>query len=217
MNRLRKLTLVSFCRLLLQGMILVLLAIVGVDLLFQETEFRRGYEWVVEWVALGSLERAPLLTIGTLCLFLPIFYLLMAWMEGKLERGIVGKGTDGADICLTPEGIEKAVTREVRQQVAEVLRVKSCLALQGRKGPKVSLRIVISDRTPAPEVRRQVREVVEGVLTRMIGFAGGAQVRVKITEITGGRGGRRRDRKQLPQRRRRALPEAEKAEITEVS
>jgi len=199
------------------GMILVLLAIVGVDLLFQDGEFRRGYEWVIEWVALGSLERAPLLTIGILCLFLPLFYLLVSWMEGTLERGIVGKGTDGADICLTPEGIEKAVTREVRSQVSEVLRVKSCLALQGREGPKVSLRIVISDRTPAPDVRRQVKEVVEGVLTRMIGFADGAQIRVKVTDIIGASGGRRRDRRQLPQRKRRALPEAEKAEITEVS
>lgn len=220
MNRLRKLTLVSFCRLLLLGMMLLLLAMAGVDLLFQEPEFRRSYEWVVDWVALGSLERTPLLVIGILCLFLPLFYLLMSWLEVTLERGIVGKGKDGGDICLTPEGIEKAVIREVRGEVPEVLRVRSCRALQGRRAPKISIRVSISDRTPAVEVRRQVRETVEKVLTRMIGFSDGSQIRVKVSEIVGARGERPRRGAHARQKRRdrpSKSPSAEKAEVTEVS
>lgn len=210
MSRIKKLTVTSTARLLLQAMILGLLVLVGVDLLFQDASFKNSYSWVIEWVALGDLQMIPLLILGGLCLFLPVAYLFVRWIEHKLERGIVGKGTEGEDICLTPEAVERAVVREIREKVPEVLKVRSCTALQGRKGARVTLRIAISDRSPVPNVQASSRQVVTDVLTRLIGFADASEVRIKVDDVVGAgktRSGQGREKKKRPVDARKPKPE----------
>lgn len=201
MSRLKKLTVTAAARFILQGLILLLLALVGIDLLFQEESFRKSYIWAVEWVPLGRMDPVALLFLGGLCVFLPVAYLFIRWVECRLERGIVGKGSDGEDICLAPEAVERAITTEIREQVPGILKVRSCTALQGRKGPKVVVRVVTSDRTPVPAIQAKTREAARDVLTRLIGFADGSDVRVKVQDIVGsgrGRPPRRSGKKKRP-------------------
>ncbi|MCC5877639.1 MAG: hypothetical protein JJU11_15575 [Candidatus Sumerlaeia bacterium] len=190
MSRLKKLTVTSAARFVLQGLLLLTLILVGIDLLFQDENFRKSYAWAVEWVPLGRMDSIPLLILGGLCLFLPLAYLFLRWVECRLERGIVGKGSEGEDICLAPEAVERAIIREIREQVPEVLRVRSCTALQGKKGPRIIIRVATSDRASVPTIQKSTREVTRHVLTRLIGFADGSDIRVKVQDLVGASRGR---------------------------
>ena len=183
MSRLLRLSLVSTTRWVVLFLSLTVLFVLGVDLLFQDEAFRKSYAWLAYWVPLSKLDRTPFLVLGASCCLLPIFYATAAIIEGRLSRGLVGRGRDGADICLAPEAIERAITREVRDEVVEVLKVTRCDAVQSAKGPHITLTIVTSDRRPVPEVQKAVREVVTQVLERTIGFASGSVIRVKVREI----------------------------------
>lgn len=207
MSRLLRFSLVSITRWCLMYLCLILLVLLGVDLMFQDAGFRAAYEGIVDWVPLTRLDRVPFLVLGAMTVVLPALYVAAWAIEARLERGIVGRGRDGADICLAPEAIERAVVREVRADVEEVQSVRACRAVQGRRGPTVTVQVVVSDRRPVPEVQQKVRTVVEGVLTRMIGFADGATIRVLVREVAGAAAPASRGSK--PARRRQPASEAE--------
>ncbi len=183
MNRTGQITLVTVCRWVLLAIGFVLVLVFGVDTLFRTALMSDGLAGVVEWVSLTEMGEGPLLALGALGLLLPLLYAAVALMEHRLERGIVGKGTDGEDICLKPEAIERTVRREVKHRVEDVLRVISCRARQGGNGPQVIVRLSVSDQVPVPRVRKKVQEVVADTLERLIGFSEGARITVQVREI----------------------------------
>lgn len=139
----------------------------------------------VGWVSPVRMDATGLVTLALLYILLPFIYLYLSLVEKRLEGGIVGKGSGGEDICLKPEAIERLVTREVRSAVEDVVRVSSCEASQGAGAARVRLSVAVSDRATVPDVQRRVRQIVKDTLVRTIGYADGAQVVVKVTEIAG--------------------------------
>lgn len=205
MSRLLKLSLVRLARnaVLIVGLILLFFS--GLDLLLGRLVDKDLYGWTIEWIPLAQMDVYPLFALAALSLLLPFVYLLMAMIESRLERGIIGKGTLGEDICLTPEAVERVVTREVKTQAEEVIKVASCEATQGTRGVCVRLRVVVSDRAIVPEVQKKVVRIVRETLTRTIGYGDSSQVGVKVTEIAGAGGVKRAPRPRGGARKRAAL------------
>lgn len=165
---------------------LILLIFLGLDILFQMEGFDAWFRWTGVWVPVASLEFWPKMILAILCIVLPIFFWATALISRQLSRGIVGKGEGGDDICLTPDAIEQTVVREVRSAVPEVLRVRDCQAVQGRQAASVMINVIVSDRAPVPNVQARIRQTVEDTLVRLIGYADGSQVRVKVSRIASG-------------------------------
>lgn len=184
MTRARQITFVTGCRYLLLLIGGVLLLVHGADALFRLEPFRDGLGWLVRWIPVSELDPWPLFALGLLMLLLPLFYLVLAMVERRLERGITGKGTDGEDICLRPEAVERTLRREIRHAVPELIRIVSCRVRQGSRGPEVTIRVSVSDRSPVPPVRRKVQETVTATLERLIGFSKGSRVVVQVVELS---------------------------------
>jgi hypothetical protein len=193
-TRLLNLTFARIVRVITLAVIFAVLVWVGLDLMFA-TETVKSYLPDVEWVPLTSLDEVSLLAFGAICFLLPLFYLGLSHLDSRIVRGIVGRGANGQDICLDSEAVSRTIVREVRSQVEEVIQVRSCETWQGWGAPKVTLRISISDRATVPAVQDKVRNVVVAVLTQLIGYADGRQVKVKVREIAGAAAPRRRSRR----------------------
>ncbi|MBI1292696.1 hypothetical protein GC173_15890 [bacterium] len=193
MTRFLNLTFARFVRVVTLMVIFAVLILVGLDLLFA-TETVRSYFPDVVWEPATKMDEVVLLAFGALCFLLPPFYIALTMLNRRIERGIVGRGTNGKYISLDSEAVSRTITREVRSQVEEVIRVRSCETWQGWGAPKVIIRISISDRAPVPAVQEKVREVVVSVLTQLIGYADGEQVKVRVREIAGATAPRRRPR-----------------------
>jgi hypothetical protein len=185
LKRLVKLSLVQTARSVILVAAYILLIFLGLDVLFQVEGFSYWFAWIHQWVPVSALEFWPMLVLGALCVVLPVLYAIVSMIDSRLSRGIVGKGTEGEDIRLTPEAIERAVVREVRGAVPEVVRVRRCEATQGRRTAQVLVNVAVSDRAPVPQVQRRVRESVRQTLERLIGYSDGANVRVKVSKIVG--------------------------------
>jgi len=133
--------------------------------------------------------------LAVVTLALPLAYYLMHSIARRLERGIVGKGATGEDICLTPEAIERTIAREVKANVPEVAAILDCVAAQGKGSVAVTLKLSVSDRSRVPDVQRRTREVTRVTLEQLIGYSDGSQVRVLVQRIAGLPGATRQLRK----------------------
>ncbi len=185
MRRLLKLTFVQLVRGLLLFLGLILLVFVGVDLLFRVEGYNEWWGWLLPWVAIDEMSYWPHLVLGATCLLLPFLYLSLVLIQNRLERGIVGKGKEGDAICLSPEAIERVIVREVRSTVPEVLRVRVCEATQGWGTARIRMNLAVSDRSSVPSTRKKVELVVQDVLERLIGYAEGTKISVKVTRLAG--------------------------------
>ncbi|MEO8377562.1 MAG: hypothetical protein ABI579_07815 [Candidatus Sumerlaeota bacterium] len=139
----------------------------------------------VRWVSPLKMDFTGVVTLASLYLILPFTYLLLSAAQKRLEKGIVGKGSMGEDICLRPEAVERVINREVRAQVEDVTRVTSCEVTQGSSAACVKMSVAVSDRSTVPDVQKRVRAVVKDALTRLIGYADGTQITVKVVEVAG--------------------------------
>ena len=190
MIRLLTLSFAQLTRLVILLLGFALLVALGLDVLFA-TETVRSYFPGVRWLGVLELNRPTmldepaLLALGGFMVLIPFFYIGVSALDWRLKRGIMGRGSNGRNICLDSEAISRTITREIRNQVEEVVTVKSCDAWQGVGGPKVVIRVVISDRSPVPQVQEKVKTLAVQVLTQLIGFADGNQVTVKVREIAG--------------------------------
>ncbi|MCC6548031.1 hypothetical protein IT570_12770 [Candidatus Sumerlaeota bacterium] len=161
----------------------------------------------VKWVSPLRMTREGIIVLACLYVILPFIYLLLQLMEKRLERGIVGKGSLGEDICLKPEAVERVINREVRAAVEDVTRVVHCEVTQGSRTARVRMSVAISDRSIVPQVQQRVRTVVRDALTRLIGYADGTQIAVKVVDVAGaGPGAVRRRPPQRTNRRQRDTP-----------
>lgn len=133
--------------------------------------------------------------LAVVTLALPFAYYLLHSIRLRLERGIVGKGATGEDICLTPEAIERTIAREVKANVPEVAAILDCVAAQGKGSVAVTLKLSVSDRSRVPDVQRRTREVTRLTLEQLIGYSDGSQIRVLVQRIAGLPGATRQLRK----------------------
>lgn len=210
MTRLRKLSLVSFLRSAILFIGFALLFLNAFNFLTQAAmkSLPAGlsaegiYPKIlgIRWVEWSKLPAEALLVLGWLGLSVPCFYLYLSNVEKRLRRGIVGKGTDGEDICLTPEAVERTVVREVRGAVMEVLEIRHCQVEQGKLGARVFIDLTVTERSPVPEVRKKVGVTVRSTLKRLIGYEDGSEIRVRVSHIASGGGlpGRRRNGRRPP-------------------
>lgn len=216
MSRLAKLTFVSTARRLVLFVGMLLLFVIALDLLWQlgqpflnlsepSGNYHVQHPWWLpfKWVPLGEMQFLALFVFGLVALALPFVYLYLAMVQARLEHGIIGKGSDGEDICLTPEAVERVVVREVRANVPAVLRVRHCEARQGTQSVRVYLAVGVTERAPVPQVRRDIHTSIENTLTRVIGYAEGAEIKVKVTDIEGASAKRRPGK---PSRTQKAPP-----------
>lgn len=161
----------------------------------------------VKWVSPLRMDSTGVITLAVLYVILPFVYLLARMIEKRLERGIVGKGSLGEDICLRPEAVERVINREVRSQVEDVTKVVNCEVVQGSRAARVRMAVAVSDRSTVPDVQKRVRGVVRDALTRLIGYADGTQIVVKVVEVAGaGAPMARRKGPSRPKPARRELP-----------
>jgi hypothetical protein len=183
-NRTTKISLLTLVRDIM-GLLLALILIVhGLELLFT-SDLGRQYLPNMNWFSYRRIPGEYLVGLGYLSLCGPAIYWLFGRFAISAERGIVGKGTDGADICLQPSAVSRTIVREVKLNVEEVIRIRRCDVWQGSRGPVVILRISISDRAPVPVVQQKVKKVAEETLRQLIGFADASQLRVQVNEIAG--------------------------------
>lgn len=211
MGRLFRLTIIQLCRAIILAVAFGLLFVTGVDYLARILEMDRVIGRLYEWVPLARMDVWPLLVLGTLCVIAPFFYVLIVLMDRRLARGIVGRGKSGEDICLTPEAVERAVVRDVKAAVPDIVRVRTCRAAQGRSAAHVVLQLVVTGDHPVPEVQSQTRRVVRETLERLIGYSDGAQVRVRIDGLARGGAAPRKKSKKNGKSPRRAKPAAAEA------
>lgn len=218
MTRLRKLSIVSFVRSAILFVGFALLFFNAFNFLYQAAMNGLSRDGVypsvlgVKWVEWGQLDSATLIALGWLSLAVPFFYLYLNNVEKRLRRGIVGAGTDGEDICLTPEAVERTVSREIRAAVMEVLDIRRCEVVQGKKGAHVFVDVSVTERAPVPDVRRKVGLSVRATLKRLIGYEDASEIRVRVSHIASGGGlsARRRNGRRPP----RDVESAEAEEVT---
>lgn len=190
MLRLLTLSFAQLTRLVILLLGFALLVALGLDLLFA-TETVRSYFPGIKWLGVLNLNRptmldeTALLALGGFMILIPLLYLGVGLVDWRLKRGITGRGRNGRNICLDSEAISRTITREIRNQAEEVISVKSCEAWQALGGPKVVIRVVISDRSPVPQVQEKVKGIAVQVMTQLIGFADGSRITVKVREIAG--------------------------------
>jgi hypothetical protein len=188
--------------------VLGLLVFVGVDLI-NGTETYATFFPESRWLPIRGMDEVGRLIFAAACILSPLTSLAMGWIVARLERGIVGKGSDGSQICLTSEAISRTVIREIKAQVEEVVKVRSCEAWQASGGPRVILNISISDRAQVPAVQAKAKEVVAETLRQLIGYANTKHVIVKVSEIAGAPGTPGTSRRNAGKNR----PEGDKAKL----
>lgn len=188
MNRLFKLSLIKTARGVILLVAMILLFVLGFDILIGIKEVSELVGWMVPtWVSLDELDYEPRLALGILAFAMPIFFYIVAALDRRLARGIIGRGKSGEDICLTPEAIERAIVREVRAGVPEVIGVRECTATQGTRAARVNINLAIRDSEPVPHVQARVRQIIQDALVRLIGYSDGSQITVKVSRVAPGK------------------------------
>lgn len=164
---------------------LLLLFVCGVDLLFRTPSISSTIGVMVPWVSISNLDEVGLMVLGGVAWLIPFFYLALVLMERRLSRGIVGKGSGGEELALTPESIERAVVRHVKGEVDEVLKVRGCVARQAGPTVGITLRVAVSDSVPVSEAQRRVKAAALQAIEQKIGITNNPRVSVKITDVIG--------------------------------
>jgi uncharacterized alkaline shock family protein YloU len=188
------------------GVALVLLFFTGVDYLSHSENIRWVLEKITPWVSISEMPELQLTVLGGLCLILPLVYIFVASMDNCLSRGILGRGKNGEDICLTAEAVSRTVTTEVRANVPDVTKVRSCTVSQGRRSAHVFIDIAVSDQSPVPDIQSKVRSSIQETLERLIGYADGKQVRVRVSRI--------QNSKPVQRKKRRSSSTTAQAKVT---
>ena len=200
--------LVAFC--------LISLFIVGVDWVFELSDLAPTLFGDVQWRGLRHLEDRDLaFWVGASLMLLPVVT-VAAWVLGGRDRSIRAKTTDGGLIRLSPEAVERAVTRDVRANVLEVLRMRAT-ARQGSNAPALTIHVAVSDRARVPDIEARVRQEAMKSLDEALGVADTRQIKVIVYDIQGSKVGRnaalaRRKQKLAGRKTRREddeLPEVE--------
>lgn len=168
--------LVAFC--------LISLFIVGVDWVFELSDLAPTLFGDVQWRGLRQLEDRDLaFWVGASLMLLPVVT-AAAWVLGGRDRSISARTTDGGLIRLSPEAVERAVTRDVRANVLEVLRMRAT-ARQGSKAPALTIHVAVSDRARVPDVEARVRQEAMKSLDEALGVADTKQIKVIVYDIQG--------------------------------
>jgi uncharacterized alkaline shock family protein YloU len=205
LNRLARLSFVSTARRLVLLVAMLLLFATALDVLWELTQ-PGGWYMLPRWVGLRNMSETFLVVYGFLSLLTPCVYLYLSMVQSRLEKGVVGKGTDGEDICLTPEAVERVIVRDVKRGVAEVTRVRRCTVSQGSRGARVLLNVAVAEGVSVPTARKRTRETVKATLERVIGYSDSTEVRVKVSDVA---------RPDTIKRPRRKAPKSDRKEAIE--
>lgn len=168
--------LVAFC--------LIVLLLVGVDWVFEQSDLAPTLFGGVQWRGLRALDDRNLsFMVGVALVLLPMLT-AAAWVLGGRDRSIRAKTSDGGLIRLSPEAVERAVTRDVRANVLEVLRMRAT-ARQGSNAPALTIHVAVSDRARVPDVEAKVRREAMKSLDEALGVADTNQIKVIVYDIQG--------------------------------
>ncbi len=168
---------------LLTVLSLALLFLVGCDWLLRTSDFApfilgSGAEWpdwhsqlnlVQQWLVTAALLLLPILTASS-------------WLILGRDNSIRTITSSGDVIRLTPPAVERVVCREVKANVAEVIRV-GAVARQGKKGPAVLVNVATSDKVPVPKVDADVRREVVKVLQQLLGVGDPSEVKIVVYDV----------------------------------
>jgi len=195
----------------LAALSLATLFVLGVDWVLQASEFLESLftNSPDGWPGLRELEsRTVVLGSGCAAMILPVLTAAV-WVLAQRDSSIVGRTADGGVIRLSPEAIERLVTRRVRADAPEVVRATSFARQGPGRRPLVTVNVAIGDRTPAPAVEKSVQESALAALRHLFGEAAADSVQVVVYDVVSGRkrgsgpSGRGADAEDAPRRPRR--------------
>lgn len=167
---------------LLVALCLMALLIVGIDWVLEQSDLAPTLFGNVQWRGLRDLDDRDLsFWVGAALMLLPILA-AAAWVLGGRDRSIRAKTSDGGLIRLAPQAIERAVTRDVRANVLDVLKMRAT-ARQGNNAPALTIHVAVSDRGRVPDIESRVRQEAMKSLDEALGVADPKQVKVIVYDI----------------------------------
>ncbi len=168
---------------LLTVLCLTLLFLVGCDWLLRTSDYASALLGIrTEWTGWHSLLSPIEQWLVTIALILLPILTLASWLLVGRDNSIRTLTASGDVIRLTPQAIERVICREVRNNVAEVMRV-GAVARQGKKGPSVVVNVATSDNAPVPQVDADVRRETVKVLQHLLGVGDPSEVKIVVYDV----------------------------------
>lgn len=169
-------------RIVLTAFSLILLFAFGLDWLLEAAVFQGAIPHLDKWPGLRTLPYHVRFVFGAAGMLLPLGALSLLLAERGIRQGIKIETGAGTTVELRPEGIERLVNRQVRDNVQEVLGIAS-EARQGNNAAAIDIWIKVNDKRDVPAIQRDVLAVAERTLRDRTGNADPAAIRVVVQDV----------------------------------